>query len=115
MTKPIQETPETINDSSSKIEAIKNLIFGENIQAYDSEFEQLKKDLVNKRNELKAFIEETSLELNTLIDNLSTDLNIRITELENQVNDKVENLEEQKVDKQTLGELLVKLGNKISE
>lgn len=30
-------------DASSKIDAIKQLIFGENMQAYDSEFETLKK------------------------------------------------------------------------
>jgi len=115
MAKTEEQTTEIANDSSSKIEAIKNLIFGENIQAYDSEFDQLKKDLVTKKNELTSFIEETSQELHTLIDNLSTDLNIRITELENSLNDRADVLETKKVDKKTLGELLVKLGNKISE
>ena len=36
-------------DSSSKIDAIKQLIFGENMQAYDSEFETLKQDILNKK------------------------------------------------------------------
>ena len=111
----LQENKENIHDPSSKIEAIKNLIFGENIQAYDSEFEHLKKDLVKKRNELKSFIEETSQELNTLIDNLSTDINIRITELENNISDKADSLEQTKVDKKVLGDLLIKLGSKINE
>ncbi|WP_010522205.1 hypothetical protein [Aquimarina agarivorans] len=102
-------------DAGSKIEAIKNLIFGENIQAYDSEFDALKKEILLKRNELKDFIDETRQELNGLIDNLSTDLNIRITELETTIADKAEDLEAKKVDKKTLGALLVKLGNQISE
>ncbi len=102
-------------DGGSKIEAIKNLIFGENIQAYDSEFNSLKKEITQKRDELKEFIEETSQELNGLIDNLSTDLNIRITELENTIADKAEDLDAKKVDKKVLGQLLVKLGNQISE
>lgn len=104
-----------INDASSKIETIKNLIFGENIQAYDSEFETLKKDITRKNNELKGFIEETRLELNGLIDNISTDLNIRITELEDTISEKVEDIGASKVDKKTLGQLLVKLGNQIGE
>jgi len=104
-----------VNDASSKIETIKNLIFGENIQAYDSEFETLKRDITKKSNELKGFIEETRQELNDLIDNLSTDLNIRITELEDTINEKAEDLETKKVDKKTLGQLLVKLGNQIGE
>ncbi|WP_010180059.1 fructose 1,6-bisphosphatase [Aquimarina agarilytica] len=102
-------------DAGSKIEAIKNLIFGENIQAYDSEFDSLKKEIAQKRDELKDFIEETRKELNGLIDNLSTDLNIRITELEGSIADKAEDLEAKKVDKKALGQLLVKLGNQISE
>ena len=116
MSKNIVETEknETL-DAGSKIEAIKNLIFGENIKEYDSEFEFLKKDIHKKRNELKNLIEETHRELNTLIDNTSTDLNIRITELEDSIADKTENLAMSKVDKKTLGQLLVKLGNQISE
>lgn len=102
-------------DSVSKIETIKNLIFGENIQQYDSEFEALKKDILAKKEELKLLLEETTQEINTLVDNLSTDLNIRITELENEFSDKVEGLESKKVDKKILGDLLVKIGNQISE
>ncbi len=102
-------------DSVSKIETIKNLIFGDNIQQYDSEFEALKKDILTKREELKALLEETTREINILVDNLSTDLNIRITELENNFSDKIEGLESEKVNKKTLGNLLVKIGNQISE
>ena len=36
-------------DSASKIEAIKNLIFGENIQQYITEFETLKKEIDSKK------------------------------------------------------------------
>ena len=115
MSKNTPEIPNTLNDASSKIETIKNLIFGENIQAYDSEFETLKKDITRKSDHLKGFIEDTKKELNSLIDNLSTDLNIRITELEDTITEKVEDLENNKVDKKTLGQLLVKLGNQIGE
>jgi len=116
MSKNTKEAPlENQIDSVSKIETIKNLIFGENIQQYDSEFETLKADIIKKREELRALVEETNQEINTLIDNLSTDLNIRITELENNIADKADSLEAKKVDKKTLGQLLVKIGNQISE
>lgn len=102
-------------DSISKIETIKNLIFGENIQQYDSEFETLKKDILSKREELRTLVEETNKEINTLVDNLSTDLNIRITEIENNLAEKADDLEGKKVDKSVLGALLVKIGKQISE
>lgn len=100
-------------EANSKIQAIKELIFGENIEEYNSEFENLKAEIKAKRNELKKFIDETRSELMTSIDNLSTDVNIRITDLENALEDKADVLNEQKVDRDTLGSLLINLGEKI--
>jgi len=106
---------EVIPDPSSKIEAIKNLIFGENIAAYNSEFEAVKKDISSKKRELEAFIDDTRKELNQAIDNISTDINIRVTELENDLADKVKMMDAKKVDKKTLGDLLITMGEKINQ
>jgi len=102
-------------DPSSKIEAIKNLIFGENIAAYNSEFDKVKKDIAAKKMELQDFIDDTRKELHQAIDNLSTDIGIRITELEDALADKAEALEAKKVDKKTLSNLLISLGEKIGK
>ncbi|WP_062054018.1 hypothetical protein [Aquimarina longa] len=116
MAKENKAVEETIsNDPSSKIEAIKNLIFGENIAAYNSEFEKVKNDIDSKKKELEDFIDETRKELNQAIDSLSTDINIRITELEDNLTDKIEILDAKKVDKKTLGDLLINLGEKINQ
>ncbi|MFT5231741.1 fructose 1,6-bisphosphatase [Patiriisocius sp. Uisw_047] len=102
-------------DSTSKIEAIKNLIFGENIQQYDSEFATLKKEIDDKKAALEGYIDEVRGELMQSIDSLSTDVNIRITDLEDALNDKTETLNEQKVDRRELGQLLISLGEKIGK
>ena len=112
-TKAVQE--QVANDPSSKIEAIKNLIFGENIAAYNSEFDSVKKDISSKKKELEDFIEDTKKELHQAIDNLSTDINIRITELEDNLADKVSMLDDKKVDRKTLGDLLIAMGEKINK
>lgn len=104
----------SVTDSASKIEVIKNLIFGENIAEYNSEFETLKKEIDEKRNELKNYIDEAREELMSSIDNLSTDVNIRITDLENAIEDKADKLDQQKVDRKLLGNLLISLGEKIA-
>ena len=101
-------------DSSSKIEAIKNLIFGENIQQYDSEFETLKSEIDKKKALLENYIDEVRNELMQSIDSLSTDVNIRITDLEDSLQAKTEALTEEKVDRKELGKLLISLGEKIS-
>ncbi|MFK7811797.1 MAG: fructose 1,6-bisphosphatase [Maribacter sp.] len=104
-----------IESSVSKIDVIKNLIFGETLQAYDAELEELKKDILQKKKVLDNLIEEIRADLNTSIDNVSTDVNIRITELEKNFESKVEDIGEDKVNKKILGKLLVDLGKKIGE
>ncbi|AXG68525.1 hypothetical protein KORDIASMS9_00740 [Kordia sp. SMS9] len=105
----------SITDPSTKIEAIKNLIFGENIQEYNSEFDNIKNDILSKKKALENLIEEVRSELIQNIDNLSTDLNIRITELEANIENKLDDLDEKKVDRRQLGQLLINLGEKIGK
>jgi uncharacterized protein YoxC len=110
-----EDTVQKSTEASSKIDAIKQLIFGENMQAYDSEFETLKQDILTKKQELEALMDDVKSEILQNIDNLSTDINIRITELENSFEDKADALNEKKVDRKLLGELFTKLGEKISQ
>lgn len=112
---PENENTVIATDASTKIDAIKQLIFGENMQAYDSEFESVKKDLLNKKKELESLIDEVRSELIQSIDNLSTDVNIRITELEDSISTKIDKLDHKKADRKLLGELFTKLGEKISQ
>lgn len=102
-------------EAASKIEIIKNLIFGENIEAYDSEFEILKKDIQEKKRILEELMEEVRQDLKTAIDNVATDVNIRITELEDKIDEKIENLDTEKLDKKLLGRLLMDLGEKVGQ
>jgi len=102
------------SETESKIDAIKNLIFGDNIQAYDSEFESLRKDILEKKKVLEKLIDEVKTDLNGAIDSVATDVNIRITELEDKLNDKIENLSEGQVSKKMLGDLLIDLGKKVN-
>jgi len=103
------------SDENSKIDVIKNLLFGENISNYDQEFDAIKNDILNKKAQLSELIESTRKELEISIDSLSTDLNIRITEVEDKFNAKTDDLHTKKIDKKLLGDLLIKIGNKISD
>lgn len=110
-TTPQESTPE---DSNSKIEAIKNLIFGENIEQYDNQFDTIRKEIKTKKEKLENYIDEVRNELMQSIDSLSTDVNIRITDLEDSLQAKTEALADDKIDRKELGELLKNLGEKIS-
>lgn len=99
--------------ANSKIEAIKNLIFGENIQEYDYEFEALKADLVAKREELLDYVDNTRKELSAAIDNISADMGMRVSDLEESLNERTTHLEKHKMSKDSLGNILIELGEKI--
>lgn len=109
-----KKTEESSPNENSKIDVIKNLLFGENISTYEQEFDAIKNDILSKRDELNELIDSTRKELDSTIDSLSTDLNIRITELEDKFNAKAEHLQSKKVDKKLLGDLFVKLGTKLN-
>lgn len=114
MAKKDQLKDQPIQDiSNSKIEAIKNLIFGENIQEYNHEFETLKAEIAARRKELMEYVDDTRKELMMSIDTLSTDVNIRISDLEEALNDKTETLDHKKVNRSDLGDLLIRLGENI--
>lgn len=114
MSKKTKPEVAQVEDSSSKIEAIKNLIFGENIQQYNSEFETLKKELDQQKAVLENYIDEVRGELMQAIDSLSTDVNIRITDLEDSLTEKIDDLNDKKLDRKQMGKLLITLGEKIS-
>lgn len=103
------------DEKASKIEVIKELIFGEQIQAYDAEFEKLKKDILEKKKILETLIEEVKAELDNTLNDVSTDVNIRITELEEKIENKIANIEAEVVDKQMLGKMFTDLGKKLSK
>ncbi|QBA65022.1 fructose 1,6-bisphosphatase [Muriicola soli] len=102
-------------ETASKLELIKNLIFGENIQAYESEFELLKKDILGKKKQLEDLIEAVRTDLRMSIDDVATDINIRITELEDKLESRFEDVEKDQIQKKELGNLLIELGEKIQK
>lgn len=99
--------------ANSKIEAIKNLIFGENIQEYNHEFEALKADIIAKREELLDYVDNTRKELSAAIDNVSTDMGMRLSDLEESLNERASALDKEKMSKSNLGDVLIELGEKI--
>ena len=101
----------TAQSNISKIDAIKNLIFGEQIEAYEAEFKSLKSDIETKRQELENYISEVRTALFQQVEQLDKDLDQKITE----INDNAEKLQKNKVDKDILGSMLIEIGERIKK
>lgn len=109
-----------------KIEAVKQLIFGENMQQYDSEFNEVratikktKQDLVNEidetRTALTDLINETRESLNKALSDLRSDTNKKVSQLREDMDEAVADLDDRKLNRKLLGALLQEMGKQISE
>lgn len=96
-----------------KIEAIKEIIFGENIKEYESEFKKLS-ELINKhKNDLEKKFNEYRQETRALIEQSNEEFSSRLEELKKDTSHKINELNKAKLNRQTFGDLLKKLGDEI--
>ncbi|MGB0887223.1 MAG: hypothetical protein ACPGSL_03795 [Vicingaceae bacterium] len=107
-----EETTTAVNNDP-KIDAIKQLIFGENMTEYDQRFDETLKSL----EEAKAEIEEKRKEMDTKIQDT---LNAMNTEFEKKMNametlflNHVERLDNKKTDRKALGKMLQNISEKL--
>ncbi len=98
-----------------KIEAVKQLIFGENMQKYDSEFNEVKALIKKTRTELENEINDTREALTKMLSDLRSDTTKKMTQLRSDMDDAVQDLDERKVNRKLLGAMLQEVGQKIAE
>lgn len=109
-----------------KIEAVKQLIFGENMQQYDSEFNEIKalikktrteieNELNDTRDALNKLINQTKETLNSEVNDLRSDMNKKVTQLRSDMDEAVADLDERKVNRKLLGTMLQEIGKQIAE
>lgn len=123
-----EEAPKPLAGFSGdpKIEAVKQLIFGENMQQYDSEFNEIKALIKRTRTEIETEMNETRDALNKLINltkdtltteiqDLRSDMNKKVTQLRADMDEAVADLDDRKLNRKLLGALLQEMGKQISE
>ena len=93
--------------SEDKLNAIKEIIFGENIKAYDSEFKQLKEELMQQ----KAAIDQDILAVKADIKQMKKEAEERMDSLKAELNA----LDKAKSDRNKLGELLEEMAKKLKD
>lgn len=109
-----------------KMEAVKQLIFGENMQQYDSEFNDIKalikktrtdveNEINDTRDALTKLINQTKETLTNDISDLRSDMNKKVTQLRSDMDDSVADLDERKVNRKLLGTMLQEMGKQIAE
>lgn len=93
----------------SKIQAVKELIFGQEIQNYDAEFKEIHRLIDNNAAQNAADTNQQQKALN----NLEKVITSRIDKLEADLMKKIANLENKKTDRAKLGKMLIQIGEKL--
>ncbi len=96
-----------------KIEAIKEIIFGENIKEYESEFKKLSEVISKHKSDLDQKLNEFRKEANTLIEKANEDFSLQLDDLKKNTTQKINELNKAKLNRQKFGDLLKKLGEEI--
>ncbi|MCJ8292390.1 MAG: hypothetical protein HRT58_20775 [Crocinitomicaceae bacterium] len=103
----VEETQE--ERDISKIQAVKELIFGPDIQTFEDQFKALNERLDDLQNQL---IDESN-ERESSVHDLEKKTDNNLSKLEDQVQKELDRLKDKKTDRAVLGKLLIQIGEKL--
>ncbi len=109
-----ENNKDVIKKVDPKIEAIKEIIFGENIKEYEYEFQKLSAEIEKHKNKLEQKLKEVKLETKSLIEESNKLFSTKIAELDKETGKRIEQLLKDKLDKSTYANLLIKLAKDIA-
>lgn len=103
------------NAVESKIAAVRDLIFGENMQEYSQEFDDVYAKLKKQKEETAENLANTTERLENRINELQASLERSIEDLTSDMNQKLEELDDAKADRRKLGVALEKIAQMLQQ
>ncbi len=94
----------------AKIDAIKNLLFGENIQEYAAEFERIQQQIEQQRAQQDAQLKNLKDETRQQIAAMQEQFTSQLAAMQKEFAQQLERLNAAKADRNTLGDMLIELG-----
>lgn len=99
----------------SRIEAVRDLIFGENIQEYNSEFAAVYDKIQALKEESQRNLEEAVTQIESSLADLERLVDHKVQDLTADLNKGLEELDNAKVDRHKLGQALEKIALMLQE
>lgn len=97
----------------NKLDSIRDILFGENMQQYQNEFDQIKSIIRDNQERTDTRISEIRTELIDKITALEDMLNARLTQTENALSNKIAELKDEKTDRKALASLFMDIAKKL--
>lgn len=108
------ETP-AVNQVDSRIAAVRDLIFGENIQQYDSEFADVYNKIDSLKNTTNKNLSEAVTNLENKLADLESLMDHKFQDLNDDLDKRLADLDDEKADRRKLGKALEKIALMLQE
>jgi hypothetical protein len=105
----VEATETQMSQDQLKIQAVKELIFGPDIQTFEERFKALNERLDDLQNQL---IDETNARESS-VHELENKTDKQLAKLEDDIQKELDRLQDEKTDRAVLGKLLVQIGEKL--
>lgn len=99
----------------SRIAAVRDLIFGENIQQYNSEFEGVYDRIKSLEENSKKTLAESIISIENKLSDLESLVDHKIQDLSDDLDKKLSDLDDEKTDRRKLGKALEKIALMLQE
>jgi hypothetical protein len=115
------KNPEKNNEATpnqqvdSRIAAVRDLIFGENIQQYDTEFADVYDKIKALQDENKKGLAEAISNIENKLSDLESLVDHKFQDLNDDLDKKLADLDDEKVDRRKLGKALEKIAQMLQE
>ncbi|APZ46923.1 hypothetical protein BW723_11790 [Polaribacter reichenbachii] len=115
------KTPEQNNEAApnqqvdTRIAAVRDLIFGENIQRYDSEFADVYEKIETLKNQSNHSLAEAVTNLENKLSDLESLVDHKFQDLNDDLDKKLADLDDEKADRRKLGKALEKIAQMLQE
>ncbi len=109
-----QENKNHTNGLDPKINAIKEIIFGNEIQDYNQQFQEISKSLERQKQEFKDEIAELKKELSETIQNFEKELSKAENRLNALIDKEANSLQDKKADRKALAKMFSTLSDKLA-
>ena len=113
MAKEQEQNKATVNVNDPKIDAIKQLIFGENMTEYDQRFEETLNSLEHAKVEIEEKRKEMDDKIHETLDLMNKEFEKKMKDMEVVFQNHLDKLEDKKADRKALGKMLQNISEKL--
>jgi vacuolar-type H+-ATPase subunit I/STV1 len=99
----------------TRIAAVRDLIFGENIQQYDSEFADVYDKIKALQDETRTSLAESVTSIENKLSDLESLVDHKFQDLNDDLDKKLADLDDEKADRRKLGKALEKIAQMLQE